>query len=463
MGALSSLLSILFGSFDQNTEEGRHHQRYRLALISTIANALSKSVGIILILLSVSLTVGYLDVERFGIWMLVLSFVTLLSFLDLGVGNALTNHVAQRAAQDNPQLLQETISGGLAILAIIAFAMGATLAIVGAIFPWSLIISEANISLVSEVRSTSICFGILFGINIFSSGLQRVFAGMQQAFISHLVSAVGMFFSCIGLWISAHFQEGIPSLLFMVLGIQSLFNLYLLKILVNRKLFSFHRIQKLMKIEYPFLYKNAGLFLVLQLGVVIGWGADSLIISGVLGVAQVAVFAIVQRLFQFVSQPVALLNAPLWGAYADADARGDKEFIRKTLKRSLSVTFLITSILSGLIFIFHPWLIRHWTHGEIIAPSGLVLACAIWIVLEATGNAFAMFLNGTNIIQRQMVVVCSFIVLVLPLKFFLADYLGLIGIPIATIAIYLIINFYFYGFLFLPEIIKKISSNKVPA
>ena len=202
-------------------------------------------------------------------------------------------------------------------------------------------------------------------------------------------------------------------------------------------------------------------FFILQLGAVIGWGADGLIISSVLGVAQVAIFAIVQRLYQFVGQPVALLNAPLWGAYADA--RGDKSFIRKTLQRSLIVTFLITATLSGILFIFHQQLIDRWTHGEIIASSSLVLACAIWAVIEATGNAFAMFLNGTNIIQRQMVVVCSFIALVLPLKSFLTDYLvGLIGIPLATIVAYLVINIYFYGFLFLPEVIKKILSNKVP-
>jgi len=460
LGILRSLIPLLLGSFDSNTEHGRHQQRYRLALISVMANAFSKSIGIILILLSVSLTVDYLNVERFGIWMLVLSFVTLLSFLDLGVGNALTNHVAQRAAQDNSQLLQETISGGLAILAIIAFVVSSILAMIGAIFPWRMLVPKAESALIVEVHLTAICFGILFGVNIFSNGLQRVFAGMQQAYISHVVSAIGMFISCIGLWIATYFQAGIPTLLFTVLGFQSLINLYLLKILINRKLFSFHQIQRLMKLEYPFLYKNAGLFLILQLGVIVGWGADSLIISSTLGVAQVAIFAIVQRLFQFVSQAVALLNAPLWGAYADAEARGDKRFIKKTLMRSLTITFLITVTLSGLIFIFHKWLIHQWTHGEIIASSTLVLTCAIWVVLESTGNAFAMFLNGTNIIQRQMVVVCSFIALVLPLKFLLVDYLGLMGIPIATILIYLVINIYFYGFLYLPEIMKKISSNK---
>jgi O-antigen/teichoic acid export membrane protein len=190
-----------------------------------------------------------------------------------------------------------------------------------------------------------------------------------------------------------------------------------------------------------------------------GWGADNVIISSILGVTQVAIFAIVQRLFQFVVQPFSLINGPLWGAYADADARGDKAFIRKTLKRSLTLTFFGTVILAVILLMLHGWIIKKWTHDEIIVPYELIIACGVWTVLEATGNAFAMFLNGTGIVKRQMIVVCTFIALVLPLKFVLTNFLGLIGIPIATVLVYVITNAYFYGYLFFPDIKEKIRSS----
>jgi len=44
--------------------------------------------------------------------MTIASFVGMLTFLDLGVGNALTNKVAEAAAQDNAESLRRTISGG---------------------------------------------------------------------------------------------------------------------------------------------------------------------------------------------------------------------------------------------------------------------------------------------------------------------------------------------------------------
>jgi hypothetical protein len=52
----------------------------------------------------------------------------------------------------------------------------------------------------------------------------------------------------------------------------------------------------------------------------------------------------------------------------------------------------------------------------------------------------------------------TFIALVLPIKFVLTDFFGLIGIPIATIIIYVITNAYFYGFLFFPDIKHKLRS-----
>jgi O-antigen/teichoic acid export membrane protein len=60
------------------------------------------------------------------------------------------------------------------------------------------------------------------------------------------------------------------------------------------------------------------------------------------------------------------MNAPLWGAYADANARNDKRFIRKTLIRSTSITALIATISSVIIFFASYWIIDVWTEGAIL-------------------------------------------------------------------------------------------------
>ena len=443
--------------FDTMTEQGRADERYRLAALSVVASIASRVVSVVLTLLSVSLTLPYLGVERFGIWMTVASFAAMLTFLDLGVGNALTNRVAYRAAEDDPASLRQTISGGLAFMALIGLGMGFLLWLIALFVPWASVMKLEQPELLPETPQAALTFAVLFGLSIFTGGIQRVFAGLQQAYIGHVATAVASVAACMGLWFAARAQLGISALLTSMLGAQAVAGLLLLWCLAAHKQFAFKSITNFGRLESRHLFKAGGLFFLLQIGTMIGWGADSLIISSTLGVAQVAVFSVVQRLFQFASQPLSILSAPLWGAYADAHARHDNAFIRQTLKHSLVITFAGATLGALVLLLFHTWLIEKWTHGSIAAPAIFVAIYAAWAILEACGNSFSMFLNGTGIIRAQVITVLFFIVLVLPMKLILIDYIGLVAVPLAAVIAYLAVTFSFYGIVYRNEISANIN------
>lgn len=441
--------------FDAATEQGRADERYRLAALSIMASIASRIFGVALTLLSVSLTLPYLGAERFGIWMTVASFAGVLTFLDLGVGNALANRVAHRAAENNAASLRQTISGGLAFLALIGLGMGLLLGLIAMFLPWASVMKLEQPELLAETRQAAMTFVVLFGLSIFTGGIQRVFAGLQKAYIAHVATAVASLAACMGLWFAARAQLGISALLTIMLGPQSVACLVLLWWLSAHKQVAFKSITHFGQLESRHLFKAGGLFFLLQIGTMIGWGADSLIISSTLGVAQVAVFSVVQMLFQFATQPLSIVNAPLWGAYADAHVRRDKLFIRNTLKHSLVITFSVASLSALFLFIFHSWLIEKWTHGSIVAPVIFVAVYGIWVVLEACGGAFSMFLNGAGVIRAQVSTVMLFIALVLPMKLAFIHYFGLMGVPLAAVISYVIALSSLYGIVYREEIFQK--------
>jgi O-antigen/teichoic acid export membrane protein len=446
---------LRLSSFDLSSEDGRNSERYRKAILSIAANVLSRGFGLVLLIISVSLTMPYLGVERFGIWMTISSLVAVLSFLDLGVGNALTNRVALMATQSRHQL-QETITGGLAVIALLALGIGIVLLAIAIYAPWETLLKVNNPSLLPEVKTAGITLSILFACSIFSGGCQKVFLGLQQAYISHLFSAISCILGGIFCWIAAYHHASIPWLLMAILGSQVLINSLLFFILIYRGQFGFQHLPKYMRQEFHHLFHIGLLFFLLQLGAIVGWGADSLIISSTIGVAEVAIFAIVQRLFQFSTQPFQIINAPLWAAYADAEVRNERRFIRNTLKKSLLFTFYGVSTIVICLFLFYTPIIKVWTHGNIVAPLLLVLLCGVWAILEACGGAFAMFLNGTGVVRQQVIAVTLFIVIALPLKFGLVGTMGIIAIPLATIIAYLIANTCVYGIFCLKEIKQKL-------
>ena len=170
----------LEGPFDVKTEQGRADERYRLAALSVVASIASRVVSVVLTLLSVSLTLPYLGVERFGIWMTVASFAAMLTFLDLGVGNALTNRVTHRATEDNPASLRQTISGGLAFLALIGLGMGLLLWLIALYLPWASVMKLEQAELLSETRQAAMTFAVLFGLSIFTGGISVFLPGCNR-------------------------------------------------------------------------------------------------------------------------------------------------------------------------------------------------------------------------------------------------------------------------------------------
>lgn len=424
-------------SFDLSTDSGRSDERYRLALWSLIASVGNRALSMGVMVLGVGLTLEYLSPERFGVWMTIASFAAMLTFLDLGVGNALTNEVAKYAAIGDAVALRDAISGGLGFMAALGATTSMFLMALGATLPWHDLIKTSSDAASHEVVRATILFGALFGVSILSTGVQKVFVGMQRSFEAHLVSSIGSLAAIVGLLVATSHRADVPTLLLVTLGSQLLAPLLLLIPLLRRGQFSFAGLARKSCKASRGLLQTGSLFLVLQVGTMIGWGADSLLISSTLGASHVAVYGVMQRLLQFVSVPLSLANAPLWAAYADARFRGDISFVRQTLRRSLLLTLGLGTIGATLTVVAAPAVISRWTGGAVEVSGVIIGTFCTWVVLESLGNAFAMFLNAFGVIRPQVIAVIIFCVTALPLKLFLIHYGGIAGLLAATIVCYL--------------------------
>ena len=440
------------GAFDTHSEQGRADERYRRALLAMLANAGNKALALAVMVLSVSLTAPYLGPDRLGAWMLISSLSFVLAFLGLGVGNALTNQVAFAHAQGSSASLSKLVSGGLGFMALIALVAGTLLQLVLHYLPWDLVLRSANKLLVEETRNAAAVFGLFFAIGIFNSALNGIFAGLQKSYLAHASAAVGSVLALIGLGLAAKAQANIATLVLVSFGMQTMASLGLLVILhrsglLRLKGWATHAAQVV-----PGLWRDGGLFFLLQVGGMIATGADALIVSSLLGAAQVAVLGVAQRLLLLVSQPLAIFNTPFWGAYADALARDDHAFVRKTLRWSLLLTTGAAFMGAALLSLVSAPVIDFWTGGKVVVPMALFAACAFWTVLECLGGALAMFLNGAGVVREQTVVVVVFCAVLLPLKVWAVGQWGLIAVPLCTALVYLLTHLIAYGYVFLPKI-----------
>jgi O-antigen/teichoic acid export membrane protein len=445
--------------FDTTTGQGRSAERYRLAAWALVASTFSRAAGLALMVASIRLTAPYLGTERFGVWAVFSSLVAMLSFADLGIGNAMVNRVSAMRLSNDASALTRAISGGIGLLALVGAAVAVVLLAVAGWLDWGRLLKLSAPVVAEEARSTAMLFALFFGVNLVASGALRAMLGLQRGFEVHLVTLSGTLAAGAALWLVAKPSVDVPTLLCATFGVQTIFSLLAALRLAQQGQLRMSGMGNALRTERAPLLKVGSLFFGLQIAAMVGWGADSLVLGSVAGASQVAAFAVSQRLFQLVTQPLAMLNAPLWSAYADAWAQGDSLFLRRTLVRSLTATIVLSVVLAAALCWAAPSLVSWWTRGAIDVPPLLLALAAFWAVLEATGNALAMYLNGVNIVRQQFVVVMLFCVIGVPLKVAAAVHFGAIGLVATTIAAYLLTTLLPYMTVFRPTLMAPLSRS----
>lgn len=453
----SRLRFITLKSFDTSTEQGRADERYRNASLTMISNVVSKMLAMLVMVLSVKFSIPYLGTERFGIWMTIMSLSTVLTFLDLGMSNALINRVSQ-SIRKSRQELSNIISGGLGFLFICGLIISSVLIIIAFLIPWQSVIKITDPKLYKELMYSAITFGGLFGVFIFTSSVQRVFVGMQLAYWNYIYLSVGSLFSIVTLYIGALYKVNIPVLIISTTGVQVLFGFLLLIKLIKMRLFLFKNIMLNINREKNDLFKVGGVFFILQIACMVGWGMDSLLISSTMGVTAVAIYSITQRLFMFLSQPLGIINMPLWAAYADAKNTGDYQFIKKTLKKSLIITVLFGFIGWGILVYFSSYIIAYWSDDEIVVSTTFVILFGLWVLIERIGSAFSMYLNGCGYIKQQVYTALLLVIISLPVKLYYLNEHDIVNMMLSFIIIYTIIHVFMYGFIFRKDVTRYLES-----
>jgi O-antigen/teichoic acid export membrane protein len=231
---------------------------------------------------------------------------------------------------------------------------------------------------------------------------------------------------------------GIAGFLVASYGIQLSSGLALLLVLRRRFGLTLPRLAEYRIEDVRALVGSGGLFFLLQIGVMIGWDMDSVVLSAFVGPAAVAVYSVVQRMFLLVSGPLSMLNAPLWASYADAHARGDFRYLRATLRRALLATFCLATAGASVVVALHAPLAQFLSKDVLQIPAGFVLMFGAWAIVSATGDALAMYMNGVHILFPQIVACLTFVVVAIILKLALVQSHGLEGVILGSLGSYLL-------------------------
>jgi O-antigen/teichoic acid export membrane protein len=394
-----------------------------------------KGLSIATSLVLVPLTLHLLDQEKYGIWITIFSIVTWFNMMDIGMGNGFRNKFADALARGERKLGKEYVQTFYSSMAIIALSFLSIFTVINPFLNWSKILNlptnfDENINLI--VWSVF----ALFCIQLYLKNISTILLALQKTTYSNslmLMANIGalififilQYLNMISLFSIALAFMSAPVIVFLITTLFT-FNGYLKEF--KPQLFS------LPKKKYLNDLVGLGLkFFFIQITTVVMFSSSNIIITQLYGPSEVTPYNIAFRLFSTVLTVFTIIVTPFWGAFTEAHAMEDFNWIKKSIKKLISIWGLFV-IGTFVLWIISPFIFRIWVGREVIIPLDLSLQFAIFTVIMSWTNLFVFYINGVGKIKLQLYIAIFQCIVNIPLAVILAKYLGLgtSGIILAT-------------------------------
>jgi len=393
-----------------------------------------------LALISLPLAVRYLGAERYGVWATITTTVVWINLLDLGIANTLTNHVSRAYAFDDKLSAARYFTNALLLTGGIALIAGTTAALVFPSINWATMFNLSGNVAAREVKQTA---AIALGLTLLalpSNLVSKLLAGYQQLHRNNYVNCAGALASLGGLALGVALHVSMPALFLMSVGCLTFTTLIHLLLVVGwQKPWLLPRPSLIDVSAAKELLNSGSSFFLIQVAAVVVFSSDNLIVSHYLGAREVTPYSVTWRVVGFAAVLQSLLFPALWPAYAEAYAKGDYKWIRRTFAIAMTGTVTLnTACAVALVFLGRP-IIRLWAGPAAVPSTYLLVAMGIWSVVNGLMSVESCLLAALNRTREQAVLSIVAAGLNIALSVWLVRHIGSLGVIGGTILSYLMV------------------------
>jgi O-antigen/teichoic acid export membrane protein len=432
----TSILAMIFNRSDSDllTEAGRSRERYRKATLSSAAAIAARIVSLAISLVTVPLTLKYLGLERYGMWMTISSVVAMFSFADLGMSNGLINLVAYASGRDDRDAIRHAVASAFWMLSMIAFILLVSMASIYSYIPWSRIFNVNSAVAVRESGPAVMVLVTCFAVNLPLGIVASIQNGLQNGFVTNIWNAIGSLISLCILLVAIHHHAGLPILVFGLSGAT-----VLASILNAGQLFFIEHPWMLPRLHFfskktSLLLMQTGLmFFCMQVATALGYQSDNLVIAHLMGAQCVAGYAVPSRLFNIYLLTIGIITSPMWPAYAHALAGGDIQWIRRTFKSTVIGVVILTCVAMLVLVFFTNVILSLWVGPGIRVTFALSVTFAIRCILSAYLQPLSFLLNGIGKLKAQAIISILMSIINLALSILFVRHFGIIGAILGTV------------------------------
>ena len=429
-------LASMVGPGVDASAASRSRERYRRVGLTFAASAGARMVSVIVAFVSVPLMVGAIGVEGYGLWATIASTSALLAFADLGLGNGLLNITSAAHGQDDRRVAHHAVSSAWVLLWGVAATITVAFALLYPTVDWGQVFNVTG-SLASEAGPAMAVFFVCFALGLPLAVAQKVQLGYQEGFANSLWVAGGSLLGLLGLVVAIQMGASLPWLVFaFAAGPVGAAAGNTVVLFFRRRPWLRPSLRRADRRTAARLVRVGVLFFVLQAAVAVAFQSDVIVAARVVGPEAAAQYSVGFRLFMLVPAIVAMVTLPLWPAYGEALARGDRDWVARTLRTSMLGVLAVTAAASVLVLLLSGPILAIWLGSAVSLPVALQVGLAVWAVLSATFNAAAMLFNAAGELRFQVTVATIMAVTSIVASIILGRSFGVAGVIWGTVIAY---------------------------
>lgn len=389
------------------------------------------SIAISLIL--IPLTIRFVNETQYGLWLTLSSIIGWFSFFDIGLGNGLKTKLTEAISKGDFRQGKTYVSTTYAALTILSVFLLILFSGMQFFVDWSKILN-APASYAPELGAVAWIVFISFTFQFVLNLIIAVAAANQNTVVGSLINFVGSLITITAVFFLTKFYvTGTLLQLAVPMCLSSILVLCIFSIVLYHK--RFRAIAPSIKfVDFSCLKDVAGLgikFFIIQMGLILYYNIDNMVITQVLGPKEVTPYAIAYKYFGVITMFSAIVMTPLWTAFAEANTKKDYSWIKVTVRKMQLICLALVPV-GILMVVVSPYVYKFWVGQQIEIPILLSAILAFYTIWNTFRTIFIYYLNGVGVIKLQVYLVLISGLLNVPLAILLAKLMGTPGVILST-------------------------------
>lgn len=410
-----------------------------------LASFAIKGISIVVSLLLVPMTLGYVSSELYGIWLTLSSIMMWISFFDVGFTLGLKNKLAEAIALNNWEKGKSLVSTTYFMMILIFIPICIALELLIPCVNWANVL---NVSLqyndeISKVLYVLVAF---FCLQMIVNVLTSVVAAYQQVALSNAFPVIGNILSLIAIWFLIHFCP--PSLISLAFAISAMPIVVLIisSVILYHKKYKFVSpdVKYIDKKEISSLFGLGAQFFLIQIQSIVLFQSTNILISNVSGPESVTSYNIAYKYMGIAMMAFNIILTPLWPAFTDAKTKNDFNWMRKVYKK-MTVLYMYSVFIMIIMALIAPWVYNLWIGSKADISSTMTLFVCIYVIIQNWDGLQVNMINGIGTVKLQTYVTTLGLFLHIPLSLYLGKVLHLqaLGVLFSMISINVIYSIVF--------------------